>query len=246
MDIPIDDDCAAIVSEMAVYDVRTAVALWCAGGKDHNVILENMKPVGESGASRIIYNHPYISCVDARSRLIVSLMEKGLLPYGRKDAEPEEGHIAYEKRHFKAKHLKAYLEQHYPNEKPAFLFGQIERARSAGISPDEYTALVVERDLLKARVNKGLKLYEEKQKEVAELKKQLAARTNPSVKAEENYLRIIAALLDCIKQEGAFDGFNYESEAKLRDFISTKYDGYRGLSSRHLAQVFAEAKKLID
>lgn len=246
MEAILDQDCAAIVAEMAVYDVRTAVALWCANGKDHNVILESMEPIGESGVNRIIYKHPYISCVEARSRLIVSLMEQGHLSYGREDAEPEQGHIAYERRHFKAKHLKEYLEQHFPKEKPAFLFGQIERARSAGISPDEYTAVVSEKDELKARLEKARVVYQDQKARIAELELLLASKAPAGQRQLGNLNRIIAVLVEAALRQGVFESFDSKSERDLRTLISDKYDGFPGLSFSNLGNAFAEAKKHLE
>ena len=83
-----------------------------------------------------------------------------------------------------------------------------------------------------------------------DLQKHLS-QTDPSIKAnldkraETTYLNIIGAMLEIFvhKNHGNAD---FPSEAKLREFLSKKYDGFRGLAERTLAEKFAAAKKSIN
>ena len=82
-----------------------------------------------------------------------------------------------------------------------------------------------------------------------ELQNQIAGQKNCSAddlspRTEKAYLNTIGALLSCLT--GDFKEDVFSSEAELRAFIDEKYDGYYGLSSRTLAQKFADAKKTIN
>jgi len=65
------------------------------------------------------------------------------------------------------------------------------------------------------------------------------------IRAERTYLNIIGAMLETFihQRHGEVD---FTSEAKLREFFSTKYDGFQGLTERTLAEKFATAKKTIN
>ncbi len=63
-------------------------------------------------------------------------------------------------------------------------------------------------------------------------------------RAETTYLNIIGAMLETFvhKDHG---NLAFSSETKLREFLSGKYDGFKGLTERTLAAKFAAAKKAI-
>jgi len=68
--------------------------------------------------------------------------------------------------------------------------------------------------------------------------------TSLDSRAETTYLNIIGAMLETFvhKDHGKV---NFPSEAKLREFLSERYAGFKGLSERTLAEKFAAAKKAI-
>ena len=63
-------------------------------------------------------------------------------------------------------------------------------------------------------------------------------------RSETTYLNIIGAMLETFihKDHGNVD---FSSETKLREFLSIKYSGFKGLTERTLAEKFAAAKKTI-
>ena len=63
-------------------------------------------------------------------------------------------------------------------------------------------------------------------------------------RSERTYLNIIGALLEVVT--GNYKDENFSSEAKLREFIAEKFDGFRGVSSRTLAEKFALAKTALS
>ncbi|MBU0485089.1 MAG: hypothetical protein KKB30_11330 [Proteobacteria bacterium] len=64
-------------------------------------------------------------------------------------------------------------------------------------------------------------------------------------RAETTYLNIIGAMLETFihKDHGDVD---FPSEAKLREFLSKKYAGFKGLTERTLAEKFAVAKRALN
>ena len=76
---------------------------------------------------------------------------------------------------------------------------------------------------------------------------QVDAGKNTSLdsRAETTYLNIIGAMLETFvhKDHGDVD---FPSETKLREFLSEKYAGFKGLTERTLAEKFAAAKKSLN
>ena len=63
-------------------------------------------------------------------------------------------------------------------------------------------------------------------------------------RAETTYLNIIGAMLETFVHKDHGD-VNFPSETKLREFLSERYAGFKGLTERTLAEKFAAAKKTI-
>jgi len=203
-----NDNCASMKAHYAVYSVPQAAALWCGvPEEDIEIILEEVTQLSSSGVGRGIWKHTAVPCLEARSRAIAEGITTGLLAHGREDAEPvgEDDHVAYERRHVFGRDLKKWLEEAFPNEKPAFLFDDIERDSHTSISADSYRTLQAERDTLKNRVNKAIEkfktLRQEKESIEAErdalrgiVDKTAEAEKLLSTKERHTMLVIIAAL----------------------------------------------------
>ena len=176
-----DDNCAAIKAHYAVLSVPRAAALWCGVPDDYlDEVLSEVTQLSESGFGRGVWCHPAVPCLEPRSRAIAEAIESGELPHGREDAAPANEHVAYERRHIFGRDLKTWMGSIFPNEKPAFLFDDIEQNSHPEISAEAYRALKAERDTLNSRLDDGYvkynKLCEEKE----------------SIEAERNALRSIA------------------------------------------------------
>lgn len=64
-------------------------------------------------------------------------------------------------------------------------------------------------------------------------------------RAETTYLNIIGAMLETFVHKDHGD-VNFTSEAKLREFLSTQYARFKGLTERTLAEKFAAAKRALN
>jgi len=171
-----DDDCAAIKAHYAVLSVPRAAALWCGVPDDYlDEVLSEATQLSESGFGRGVWCHIAVPCLEPRCRAIAEAIESGALPHGREDAAPVTAseHVAYERRHIFGRDLKTWMESVFPNEKPAFLFDDIERNSHPAISAEAYRALKAERDRLNSRLDdshvKYNKLREEKESIEAEM-----------------------------------------------------------------------------
>ncbi len=157
-----DDNCAAIKAHYVVLSVPRAAALWCGVPENQlDEILSEAIQLSESGFGRGVWCHPDVPCLEPRSRAIAEAIESRELPHGREDAAAVDAgdHVAYERRHIFGRDLKTWMESAFPNEKPAFLFDDIEQNSHSAISADSYRALTAERDTLQSRLDVGLEKY---------------------------------------------------------------------------------------
>ena len=251
------DNCEAMKAHYAVYSIPQAAALWC-GVPENQIaqIVQEAVALSHSGLGRSIWTHPAVPCLEPRSRAIAEAIEDGSLPHGREDGQPVTGdHVAYERRHFFGRDLRKWMEKAFPNEKPAFLFDDIERSSHTAISADAYRALKAEHDKLEKRLENAKsefkKLHEEKdgiERERDSLKAMVEKMGAPGERAESTYQNIIAALLDYIA--GNLPGIethpSFTSESKLIEAIDDHYRGYGGLSKSNLSRKFPEAKRALQ
>lgn len=249
------DDCAHLRAQYAVYSVPAAAALWCGVPEDQlEEIVSEATQLSPSGFGRGVWKHPAVPCMEVRSRVIAGAIESGALPHGREDGETlrEGDRAAAERRAVMGRHLREWMIKEFPNEKPAFLFDDIERSSHTAISADAYRALKAEKEKLEGRLENAVDVYKELrsenkriQTELNELSQKVAGQGAPGDRAESTYQNIIAALLDVIagKLPNVEAHPSFSSEAKLIETIDQQYRGYSGLSKSNLQRKFPEAKR---
>jgi hypothetical protein len=190
-----DDNCAAVKAHYAVYSVPQAAALWCGVTEDLiQHVLAEVTQLSQTGFGRGVWKHPQIPCMEPRSRAIADAIESGLLPHGREDANPvaNSDHVAYERRHVFGRDLKKWMEKAFPNEKPAFLFDDIERNTHTAISVDSYRALKADNDALQSRVEKAIESYKALQEKCRTIESErdalqkLVNQYNPTTEHSDN------------------------------------------------------------
>jgi hypothetical protein len=214
-----EDNCAAIKALYAVYSVPQAAALWCGVPEDQiDEIVGEAKQLADSGTGRGIWFHPAVPCLEHRSRAIAEAIETGSLPHGRENATPvaSDEHVAYERRHVMGRELKAWLETALPNEKPAFLFDDIERGTHTSISMGAYTTLKAEHDKLEKRLASTN----------TEFKKLREAKE--SIESERDSLRAIADKISIQPLKSDMNSGISQSDywAKLTQIVSNAVDEY--------------------
>ena len=213
-------NCTALKSLFAVYSVSQVAVLWC-GVPEGQVeqALEEATPLSVDGLGQnVIWTHPNLPCLEYKSRAIAMALEDGSLPFVRDDKTPPFAYVPIKYRQILGRDLKIWIEKNFPNDKPAFLFSDIES--------DTFQALRAECDALK---------------------KKLADQAAPSERSERTYQNIIAALLQCITGEipDVDRHPSFASEAKLIETILEQYPRHEGLSQSTLQRKFAQAKRAL-
>jgi hypothetical protein len=163
-----------------------------------------------------------------------------------------EAHLAQGTLTIPRRELKQWMTKNYPDQKPPFLFDEIERNTHTAISADSLRALQADRDALRARLKTLETQYGATSSENNALNKKIEDLTSklesfevPHERSEKTYQNIIVALLHYIQGEvpGIKGHPEYKSEAKLIEAICEKYTGYGGLTKRTLEERLSAAKK---
>lgn len=253
-----EDNCESLRTHYQVFSVPEAAARWCGVPESElKQVVEEVKPLSHSGFGRGVWAHPTVPCIEPRSRAIAEAIESGELPHGREDGQTlQDGDsAAAERRAVLGKDLKAWMEKAFPNQKPAFLFDDIEQASHSSITVDSYRVLKAENDAIKLRLKNAeieyKKLREKSKALKAQLQKQqaeTASREAASPRSEASYQRIIAALLSVI--EGDLPDVDKHPSIKnvsqLVNLLEEHYQGYEGLSKRNLAEKFPASKRRLE
>lgn len=249
---------SAMNANFAVYSIPEAAALWCGVGKhDLDRIVQECSQLSLQGPGRGVYIHPYIDCIEFRSRAISQAMDKHVLPYGRQDGKSisHETILPYERRYVTTTNLKLWLRSAMPRERPAFLVEPLERIPVVNVSLTEYHLAQHEIEELKRIImslqNENKKIKEQNQYLAEECEQFKTGKTEykpPSRRAEATHQRIIAALLSYIRGElpSVVMHPSFENETKLIALLARHYAGYDGLSVSNLSRKFPEAKRTLE
>jgi len=203
-----NDNCAAVKARYALYSVAHAAALWCGVTDDLiEKVLEESSPISEKGLSRCIWSHPDSPCLEPRCRAIAEAIESGLLPHSREDGKlVDKGeYAAYERWHVFGRDLKKWIEKEFPNDKPSFLFDDIEQNSHESITTNAYRSLQAEHDASESRVKKAIeefKILRQEKESIEAERDTLRAMVDKTVEAEKpvsskerNTLLVIIAAL---------------------------------------------------
>lgn len=111
---------------------------------------------------------------------------------------------------------------------------------------DPLSVLKNENSVLKANLEQTEKMNHELSTKLHQCEKHFSSAYSDEVnpRSERTYLNIIGALLEICT--GRFKDEKFLNETELREFIVDQYRGFRGTSSRTLADKFASAKKVVN
>lgn len=191
--------------ERPFYTPLEAALRWC-GLIAHEADILLTAGLGADPLHMVAAAYPQWPCLRANAEKVLDAILNKELPHGRdgRTVAPDD-HVARHRLTVRHSDLKAWMAKHYPDQKPPFLFDEIERTTHAAITVEALQALQAERDALKARLakaedwweleGKGLKAERDDLRaklEQAETPAALAGE--PSPKSRNAYLRTIAAL----------------------------------------------------
>lgn len=230
--------------QLPFYRPVQAALRWCGLTAHEAEILEALH--GGCGVPRT-EQFPHWPCLTANTERILDAIEHGELPRGRdgKTVPPGE-HVAQSRWTVRHTDLREWMAKNHPGSKPAFLFDEIERSTHASINADSFRALQVDRDALKARIDKATETYRALKKERDEIEAQRASlaaivegQSAPGNRAETSYLNIIGALVELVRTPRSG---RTSDAAVIRELIEN-YSDKPGISKANLETNFAEARR---
>jgi len=236
-----DKNCNAM--QKPWYNIPEAAVRWC-NITNRTITLDSAGlPVPD----------PQNPCLRARAEHILDAVINFDLRHGRDGKTvPNDDHVARHRLTIRHSDLKEWMSDAFPDQKPAFLFDEIERNTHSSINADSFQALQADRDALQRQLHALKTDLEKKEYEKYEFAAQLKQceerlkLSNDKIhpRTETTYINIIGALLECVT--GSFKDINFANESQLRDFIAEKFDDFSGVSTRTLADKFALAKRALD
>jgi hypothetical protein len=173
------------------YRPVDAALRWCGLIDNEAMILA--ATVGSQCPS--IGTFPQWPCLRSNVEKIIDAVENGDLPYGRDGKTVTPGdNVAPGRRTIRHSDLKAWMTKFYPDQKPKFLFDEVERTTHAAYNAESFQALQAERDAAKATIEEARKWAERKVEELKILRAErdsLAAQVaavDPIATTERNTL----------------------------------------------------------
>lgn len=105
---------------------------------------------------------PQWPCLRLNAEKIWAAIQDGELSYGRDGKTVPAGETVRKDR-ITVKHtdLKTWMQKTYPDQKPNFLFDDVERSTHTAINADSFRTLQADRDALNARIEKAEELAKE-------------------------------------------------------------------------------------
>lgn len=142
--------CSAL--EKPFYKPIEIAIRWCGLIKYEDMILST---VGEE-ALPPLGQFTQWPCLRANAEKVLDAILHGDLIYGRDGKTVRKGEqVARHRLTIRHSDLKAWMVKNYPNQKPAFLFDEIERTTHANINADSFRTLQAERDAARAEIEKA-------------------------------------------------------------------------------------------
>lgn len=248
----LNDNCEHLRAYHEYYPVPVAALLWCnVPPDDLESVLSEIQPHPHI---RGVFTHPWIRCFEPRCRVIHYAIEAGNLPASRENGKVTEEHIKPERRHVSRIHLKEWIAKEHPNDKPAFLFDDIERKTHNAINADTFQALQADRDLLRTQLQKTQTDNESLGYQVAALQKQVSALeaknkagTEPSERSEKTYLNVIGGLMALIlgKSPSGKPQSVFENQSAVISALLEHYGHVKGMGDSNLKKTLAQANKTL-
>lgn len=148
--------------------------------------------------------------------------------------------------------LKAWMARFYPDQKPTFLFDEIERRLHPAIGIDAVQTLLADREALKARIAEMERSFDVLHERHRELCKQVesrsAAKREVSPRSEATYLNIVGGLLGLLlgKSPGGKPYSSFETMESVISALLAHHAGRPGMAERTLWAKLAQARRQVE
>lgn len=228
--------------EKPFYKPIEAALRWC------NLIIHEAAILTAAGDEIVpsVRAFPQWPCLRANAEKIVDAMYSGDLQYGRdgKTVCPGE-QVAKPRRTVRHTDLKAWMAKHYPDQKPAFLFDEIERTTHAAVNVEAFQALQADRDALKARLEKAESWWEQEGRVLKGERDEWRAKYEQAEAEEKpSYRLAVAALMELLKSPVERLRPQGMNQAAIKKEILGRFT-LHGLKDRNLDEIFAAANKAL-
>lgn len=184
---------------------------------------------------------------------IFDALRNGELPYGRAGVICDDASLLDDPdltiRHV---NLKTWMARFYPDQRPAFLFDEIERQLHPGIRIETVQALLADREALKVQLAEREQSFDTLHSEHQRLRKvaENPSATNREVtpRSETTYLNIVGGLLTLLlgKSPGGKPYSSFETTESVISALLAHYEGRPGISERTLWAKFTAAKRQMN
>lgn len=146
--------CSAL--EKPFYRPIEVAIRWCNLIKHEEIILKQVQDNLVPGPGLF----PQWPCLRANAEKVLDAILSNDLSYGRdgRTVKPDD-QVAKHRLTVRHSDLKIWMQKHYPDQKPAFLFDAIEQNTHSAMSKDAFLALQAERDALKIRIDNATDVY---------------------------------------------------------------------------------------
>lgn len=145
--------------------------------------------------------------------------------------------------------LKAWMARFYPDQRPAFLFDEIERQLHPGIRIEAVQALLADREALKVELAEREQSFDALHREHRRLRKKTenhgTAVREVTSRSETTYLNIVGGLLTLLlgKSPAGKPYSSFDTTESVISALLAHYEGRPGISERTLWAKFATAKR---
>ena len=184
---------------------------------------------------------------------IFDALRNGELPYGKSGVTSNDSSFLDDPditvRHVD---LKAWMARFYPDQKPTFLFDEIERQLHSAIGIDAVQALLADRVALKARLaekERSFDVLHERHRVLCKRIESLSvAEHEVSPRSEGTYLNIVGGLLGLLLGKSP-SGKPYSSFETMESVISAllaHHAGRPGMAERTLWAKLAQARRHLE
>lgn len=236
--------------EKAYYTPIEAALRWCNLIAHEVLILER---VGD-GVLPGVGMFPQWPCLRVNAEKILDAIHNCEIPYGRdgKTVQPGE-QVAKHRLTVRHSDLKSWMSKNYPNQKPAFLFDEVEQKLHAGITVEAYQSLQAENERLNVHLNKKTNELQQVKKELSALQgecdslRRMVDNTlrNIDKRSETTYLNIIGGLLFLMlgHSPAGVKQSVFNNQSAIISALLGHFEGRAGMSPRTLEAKFAEANK---
>lgn len=241
--------CSAL--EKPYYKPIEAALRWCNLIQHESVILQT---TGDD-LFPAVGAFPQWPCLRANAEKVYDAILNGELAGGRDGRTVSAGdHVKKERLTIRHTDLKAWMLKHYPDQKPTFLFDDVERTTHSAINADSFRALQVDRDALKARLEKAMDVYRALKQDrdtISGERDSLAAMVEkmnvPGARAETTYLNIIGGLLGLMLGKSPADKPQsvFENQSMVIAAMLAHHGHLAGISDTTLQNKFADANRSI-